>query len=40
MNDFTRKMIDFGTFTKTPSECENLGKLSAAKSIKKLPKVQ
>ena len=39
-NDFTRKMIDFDTFTKLPKNVGDLGKLIVAKSFKKLPKVQ
>ena len=32
-NDFTRKMIDFDTFTKFLKNERDLGKLSVAKSI-------
>ena len=32
-NDFTRKIIDFDTFTKILKNVRDLGKLSAAKSI-------
>ena len=39
-NDFTRKMIDFDTFTKLPKNVVDLGKLFFAKGIKNLPKVQ
>ena len=38
--DFTRKMIDFDTFTKLPKNVVDLGKLFFAKGIKNLPKVQ
>ena len=39
-NDFTRKMIDFITFKKSPKNVGDLGKLIAANGFKKLPKVQ
>ena len=39
-NDFTRKIIDFDTFTKMPKNVGDLGKLIVAKGYKKLPKVQ
>ena len=39
-NDFTRKRIDFDTFTKLPKNVGDLGKLIAAKGFKHLPKVQ
>ena len=39
-NDFTRKMIDFDTFTKLPKNVGDLGKLIVAKGFEKLPKVQ
>ena len=39
-NDFTRKVIDFGTFTKLPKNVQDLGKVIVAKGFKKLPKVQ
>ena len=38
--NFTRKMIDFETFTKMPNNVGDLGKLIAAKGFEKLPKVQ
>ena len=38
-NDFTRKMIDFDTFTELPKNVGDLGKLIIAKGFKKLPKV-
>ena len=38
--DFTRKMIDFDTFTKFLKNVRDLGKLIVAKGFKKLPKVQ
>ena len=37
-NDFTRKMIDFETFTKLPKNERDLGKVIVAKGFKKLPK--
>ena len=37
---FTRKMIDFDSFTKMPKNVGDLGKLFVAKRCKKLPKVQ
>ena len=36
--DFTRKMIDFDTFTKFLKNVRDLGKLSVTKSIKSWPK--
>ena len=39
-NDFTRKMIDFDTFTKNAQDMGDLGKLIVAKGFEKLPKVQ
>ena len=40
-NDYTKKMIDFDTFTKKmPKNVGDLGKLIVAKGFKKLPKVQ
>ena len=39
-NDFTRKMIDFNTFTKLPKNEGDLSKLVVTKGFKKLPKVQ
>ena len=38
--DFTRKMNDFGTFTKLPKNVGDLGKLIVAKGFEKLPNVQ
>ena len=37
-NDFTRKMIDFDTFTKIALEYGDFGKLNVAKAFKKCPK--
>ena len=37
-NDFTRKMIDFDTFTKIVLEWGNLGKLIVSKVFEKMPK--
>ena len=39
-NEFTRKMIDFDTFTKMPKNVGDLGKLIVAKGFKKFPKVR
>ena len=39
-NEFTRKMIDFDTFTKLPKNVGDLDKLIAAKGFKNLPKVK
>ena len=39
-NDFTRKMIDFDTYTKLPENVGDLGKLIVAKGFETLPKVQ
>ena len=39
-NDSTRKMKDFNTFTKLPKNVCDLGKIIAATSFGKLPKVQ
>ena len=39
-NDFTRKMIDFDTFTKLPKNARDLGELIVAYGFKILPKVQ
>ena len=39
-NEFTRKMIDFNSFTKLPKNVGDLGKSIIAKGFKKLPKVQ
>ena len=36
-NDFTRKMIDFNTFTKIDLECGRFGQINCCQ---KLPKVQ
>ena len=38
--DYTRKMIDFNTFTKMPKNVGDLGKSVVAKGFKKLPKIQ
>ena len=38
--DFTRKMIDFDTFTKLPKNVGDLDKLIVAKGFKNLPKVK
>ena len=39
-NDFTRKMIDFNTYTKIAKNVGDLDKLIVARGFKKLPKVQ
>ena len=39
-NDFTRKRIDFDTFTNLPNNVGDLGKLIVVKGFKKWPKVQ
>ena len=39
-NDFTRKMIDFNTYTKLPKNVVDLNKLIVTKGFIKLPKVQ
>ena len=36
--DFTRKVIDFDTFTKIPKNVRDLGKLIVAKGFKSCPK--
>ena len=36
-NDFTRKIIDFNTFTKLPKNVGDLDELIVAKGFKKLP---
>ena len=35
-NDFTRKMIDYDTFTKLPKNVGDLSKLNVAKGFEKL----
>ena len=40
INDFSRKMKDFTTFTKLPKNVGDLGKTIVATGLKKLPKVQ
>ena len=39
-NDFSRKIIDFDTFSKIAKNVGDLGKLIVTKGFKKLPKVQ
>ena len=40
INDFTRKIKDFDTFTIMPKNVRDLGELIVAKGFKKFPKVQ
>ena len=39
-NDFSRKIIDFDTFSKIAKNVGDLGKIIVTKGFKKLPKVQ